>query len=204
MLDEMTYPLPCNRVRAVGVGLALVLAVVCDQRAARTAEVSAAVAVIPANVSACFVPSAEDCAGRIVGVLDGARRSVRVQAYGFSFAPILAALVRAKARGVDVRVILDKSDDRAAAGGRVRAGGALAMARAGIPTWIDWQPSIAHNKIMIVDDHMVIGGSFNFTAAAEHRNAENVTFIDSPVAAGRFAENWQSRRDQARPFVAAN
>ncbi len=69
------------------------------------------------------------------------------------------------------------------------------MAAAGVPVFIDWSPAIAHSKVMIVDRHLMIGGSFNYSAAADSRNAENATFIDSPEVAGWFLANWQSRRD---------
>jgi phosphatidylserine/phosphatidylglycerophosphate/cardiolipin synthase-like enzyme len=81
----------------------------------------------------------------------------------------LAALVAAKQRGVDVVVILDKSDERASSGS-----GAAYVARAGIPIFIDYQPAIAHNKVIVVDKHIVVTGSYNFTAAAERKNTENV------------------------------
>jgi phospholipase D len=48
----------------------------------------------------------------------------------------------------------------------------------------------------------VIGGSFNYSAAADSRNAENVTFIDSPVVAGWFLANWQARRDVSEAWPA--
>jgi phosphatidylserine/phosphatidylglycerophosphate/cardiolipin synthase-like enzyme len=108
----------------------------------------------------------------------------------------LAALVAAKQRGVDVVVILDKSDERASS-----ANGANYVARAGIPVFIDYQPAIAHNKVIVVDKHMVVTGSYNFTAAAERKNTENVTIIDAPDVANRFLANWESRRAVSRPFA---
>jgi phosphatidylserine/phosphatidylglycerophosphate/cardiolipin synthase-like enzyme len=38
-----------------------------------------------------------------------------------------------------------------------------------IPLWIDYKPAIAHNKVMIIDGHIVITGSFNFTKAAQKK-----------------------------------
>jgi phosphatidylserine/phosphatidylglycerophosphate/cardiolipin synthase-like enzyme len=108
----------------------------------------------------------------------------------------LDALVSAKQRGVDVIVILDKSDERASSGS-----GAEFAARAGIPVFIDYRPGIAHNKVMIVDKHLVVTGSYNFTAAAEHRNTENVTIINSLEVASRFLSNWESRRAVSRPIA---
>jgi phosphatidylserine/phosphatidylglycerophosphate/cardiolipin synthase-like enzyme len=113
-----------------------------------------------------------------VRILEKAQSQIRLQAYGFTSSPILTALVAAKQRGVDVGVILDKSDERASS-----ASGADYVARAGIPVFIDYQPAIAHNKVIVVDRHTVITGSYNFTAAAErmlrsspHRKPRVVSF----------------------------
>jgi phosphatidylserine/phosphatidylglycerophosphate/cardiolipin synthase-like enzyme len=145
---------------------------------------------MPADVSVCFVPG-EPCASEIVAAIGAARSEVRVQAYGFSAAPILSALAGARARGVDVAVILDRSDAR-----RLCERDA-ALLDAGVPIWIDHLPGIAHNKVIIIDRRVVIGGSYNYTASAERRNAENVTFIESEAVAARFLDNWARRRAAA-------
>lgn len=167
----------------------------------------AAAAPAPAEIDTCFVP-AERCADRIVAAIESARSEIRVQAYGFTSKPILAALASAGRRGVDVAVILDKSNDRTGAGGedgerpaRSRYSGATFMANAGVPVWIDYLPAIAHNKVIVVDRHLVVGGSFNYTTSADTRNAENVTFTESRDIAGRFLANWESRRAVSRSFA---
>jgi phosphatidylserine/phosphatidylglycerophosphate/cardiolipin synthase-like enzyme len=99
---------------------------------------------VPAVVDVCFVP-AETCSDRIVRIIDAAQSEIRVEAYGFSARPILRALARAKARGVDVAVLLDRSDLH---GRRV---GFSTMVAAGVPVWIDQVPGIAHVKAIIVD-----------------------------------------------------
>jgi phosphatidylserine/phosphatidylglycerophosphate/cardiolipin synthase-like enzyme len=65
---------------------------------------------------------------------------------------------------------------------------------AGIAVWVDTRVAIAHNKVMVVDGVTVITGSFNFTAAAQNRNAENLLVIRDPALAARSRENWQRRR----------
>ena len=64
-------------------------------------------------------------------------------------------------RGVHVEVILDKSDKSQ------KYSAADFTHNMGIPTYIDAQHAIAHDKIMIIDKETVITGSFNFTKAAE-------------------------------------
>ena len=51
--------------------------------------------------------------------------------------------------------------------------------------------AIAHNKVMIIDGETVVTGSFNFTRAAEGKNAENLLVIRDKNLAVRYAENWQ-------------
>jgi phosphatidylserine/phosphatidylglycerophosphate/cardiolipin synthase-like enzyme len=148
----------------------------------------------PALVSVCFIPG-EGCSDRIVEAIGLARSEVRVQAYGFSARPIIAALGAARRHGVDVAVILDRSDER-----RVCDHAADLLA-AGVPMWIDHVPGIAHNKIIVIDRHLVIGGSYNYTASAERRNAENATFIESEAVAARFLANWRARQAQAEPVT---
>jgi phosphatidylserine/phosphatidylglycerophosphate/cardiolipin synthase-like enzyme len=146
-----------------------------------------------AQVSVCFTP-AETCVTSIVNAIDSSKMSLRVQAYGFTSPAILKALVDAKKRGVDVTVILDKTNQRKS------YTGATFVSNAGIPTFIDIKPAIAHNKVIIIDDHLVIGGSYNYSKSAEDRNAENVTFIDSPEIARQFTINWESRRAASIPY----
>ncbi len=136
----------------------------------------------------------------IVEAINGARQRILVQAYGFTDKAILSALAQAKQRGVDVRVILDKSNDRSNSN-ESRYSGATYMVNAGVPVWIDYQPAIAHNKVMIIDGDEVITGSFNFTTSAQHRNAENVLILNGmPALATAYTNDWVWRLGKSRKF----
>ena len=76
------------------------------------------------------------------------------------------------------------------------------LARAGIPVRIDAAHAIAHNKVMIIDGETVITGSFNFTRAAQEKNAENLLVIHAPALAIRYAENWQVHAAHSEPYQA--
>ena len=71
---------------------------------------------------------------------------------------------------------------------------------AGIPVWVDTKPAIAHNKVMIIAEKEVITGSFNFTDAAQKRNAENLVFITDTKLAKEYMANWENREHQSIPF----
>jgi len=122
----------------------------------------------------------------VVDALNAAKATVLVQAYSFTSAPIAKALVEARARGVDVQVILDRRETG------TKYSSADFVAHAGIVTLIDGSHAIAHNKVMIIDGDTVITGSFNFTTAAERQNAENLLMIHDRALAARYTENWRA------------
>ena len=66
------------------------------------------VAAPPPTIEVYFSPKG-GCTEAVVKELGAAKSTVFVQAYSFTSAPIAKALVDAHKRGVDVRVILDKS-----------------------------------------------------------------------------------------------
>ena len=59
---------------------------------------------------------------------------------------------------------------------------------------MDTKVAIAHNKVMVIDGARVITGSFNFTAAAQKSNAENLLVIDDGALAAEYKANWERRR----------
>jgi phosphatidylserine/phosphatidylglycerophosphate/cardiolipin synthase-like enzyme len=52
---------------------------------------------------------------------------------------------------------------------------------------------------MIIDGHIIITGSFNFTKAAQEKNAENVLIIDSNKLAEIYTKYWNERLKQSIP-----
>jgi phosphatidylserine/phosphatidylglycerophosphate/cardiolipin synthase-like enzyme len=107
----------------------------------------------PSAVTACFTPG-ENCTDAIVKALGDAKRSILVQAYSFTSAPIAKALLDSHKRGVHVQVILDKSQRTE------KYSSADFLANQGVSTIIDANHAIAHNKVMVIDGATVLTGSF--------------------------------------------
>ena len=145
------------------------------------------------SIQVHFSPGGSPTAA-IVKTLDNASKSVLVQAYSFTSAPIAAALKRAHDRGIVVNVILDKSQRSE------RYTSATFLRNTGISVWIDRSHAIAHNKVMIIDENIVITGSFNFTKSAEERNAENLMIINSRQIAGEYIANWEKHRAHSEKY----
>ena len=132
-------------------------------------------AVAPANAQSpmmedAFSP-AQGATALVIKTIGTAKKSIHVAAYSFTSRPIAAALVAAHDKGVDVEVVLDKSQRR----GRYTL---VPYLRAhNIPTRINSRYAIMHDKTMIIDGVTLELGSFNYTKAAEEKNAENVLVI---------------------------
>jgi phosphatidylserine/phosphatidylglycerophosphate/cardiolipin synthase-like enzyme len=138
----------------------------------------------PGEVETYFSPRG-GCTAAIVREIGGAKETIYVQAYSFTSAPIAAALVEAHKRGVKTQIVLDKSQQTE------KYSEADFLQHAGLAVFIDSAHSIAHNKVMILDGHTVITGSFNFTKAAEETNAENLLIIhQTPALAEKYLSNW--------------
>jgi phosphatidylserine/phosphatidylglycerophosphate/cardiolipin synthase-like enzyme len=131
----------------------------------------------------------------IVREIGKARREILVQAYSFTSKPIAKALLDAKKRGIPIIAVFDKSQRTE------RYTAATFLANAGIPVYIDSQHAIAHNKIMIIDRSTLITGSFNFTEAAEKKNAENLLVIkgNQPLV-DRYITNFQEHKGHSELY----
>jgi phosphatidylserine/phosphatidylglycerophosphate/cardiolipin synthase-like enzyme len=139
---------------------------------------------IPTTWEVYFSPHG-GCTESIIRELNNAKSTILVQAYSFTSAPIAKALLNAHKRGIKVEVILDKSQKTQ------KYSSATFLYNQRIPVKIDAKHAIAHNKVMIIDGGTVITGSFNFTKAAEEKNAENLLVIRDRKLAEQYTKNWQ-------------
>src|SRR2546425_8838669 len=124
----------------------------------------------PVRVAVYFSPKG-GATEAVVRELTAVKTQVLIQAYSFTSAPIAKALVEAHKRGVKILAVLDKSNETA------QYSAATFLANAGIQPLIDAEHAIAHSKVMVIDSTTIITGSFNFTKAAEEKNAENMLVI---------------------------
>ncbi len=146
-----------------------------------------------------FTPG-DDAAGLVQARIDQARLSIRVQAYSFTHPGIAKALVEARARGIDVRVIADPEQVRRQPSSQIPV-----LARQGVPVWLDGQHAAAHDKVMIIDaerpEGTVITGSFNFTRAAQFRNSENLLILTGVSELTRaYTDNWHRHLLHSIPY----
>lgn len=120
----------------------------------------------------------------LVARMDAEQEEILCLVYSFTSTEIRDALLRAHARGVLVRIISDRTNltGKGSVTGELQA--------AGIEVVYDFEHSIQHNKVAVFGRQTLATGSFNWTSAAEIRNAENLVIqADAPLAQ-TFAEEW--------------
>lgn len=151
------------------------------------------------QVQVAFTPG-DDAGALVADVVNKAKRQVLVQIYSFTHKDIAQALIAARGRGVDVQMIADPEQAE-----RTETSLVEEIARSGVPVYLDNQHAAAHNKVMVIDagspNATVITGSFNFTHAAQYRNAENLLILrGNPLLADAYAANWRRHRTHSLPF----
>lgn len=107
----------------------------------------------------------------ILAELASAKESIYLAAYSFTSQPVVDALIAAHERGVAVSVVVNK--------GSINGNGAKAryLKQNNVPIKMNTKYSIMHNKFFLVDNKSLKTGSFNYSAAAHQRNAENILII---------------------------
>ena len=103
--------------------------------------------------SVCFTPPHNQCGSFVVKHIDQAKKSIYVQAYGFTHPDIINSLIEAKKRNVNVEIILDSSNFS-----KKKLPLIQELEEAGIKIYKSKVSGIAHNKIMIIDEKKVLTG----------------------------------------------
>jgi phosphatidylserine/phosphatidylglycerophosphate/cardiolipin synthase-like enzyme len=135
----------------------------------------------------------------VLKTINQAHASIDMIGYSFQAQDIAQALVDASARGVKVRVVVDKRRNQ----GKASQTAMQYVVSHGVKLRIDGHYNIQHDKMIIVDDHIVETGSFNYAHSAETENSENVIVIkDMPDVIQQYIVHWQSRWDLGISYTA--
>jgi phospholipase D len=143
------------------------------------------------EVNVCFTPPA-GCGALIAKEIHQAKESIFMQAFSFTSEIIADEIIAAHKRGLKVYILFDRTQLE-------EKNSRYHMLKAyGINVKIDYVSGLAHNKVIIIDKEKVITGSYNFTRAADKRNADNVIMINNPEIAKAYLENWKRRYEKSR------
>ena len=136
--------------------------------------------------------AAEDnVASRLVSLIESAQSSVRFMAFSFTHDEMGAAVLARAEAGVDVRGIFETR------GSETEYSEMPALYCAQVDVRQDGNPGAFHHKVFIVDDQVVVTGSFNFSNSADESNDENVLVIANKGIAAQYLQEFERRWAEA-------
>ncbi len=143
-------------------------------------------------VEYCFSPGG-NCASIVVKWINRANSSVHVLIYSFTLDAIRNALIDAKNRGINVKVVMERSN------ANEKGTEYQNLKNAGVDIRLDTNSGLMHDKVAIIDGRIILTGSYNYSAAANTSNNENLVVIDSNAWASAFETQFQQVYNQATP-----
>lgn len=124
-----------------------------------------------------FSPQDKGMTKGVIPLIQNSKKYIYIPAFLITHKNLASALISAKQRGVDVRIILDATSVGA------RNSALKTLRTGGIPVKIENYAGKMHSKSMIIDDKYVVSGSANFSNSGENKNDENQIIIENPKLA---------------------
>lgn len=139
----------------------------------------------------------DDCEAALIAFVQSAEISVRVADYSFNLQSLTDTLIAQHAAGIDVQLVLDRSQ----AAGKSERPIIAELRAAGVPLVVGTSDKhrIQHQKFVVVDGIAVLSGSYNFTHTASLEN-NYFDIAHNPLRAQAFADAWQKMWD----WISAN
>lgn len=130
---------------------------------------------------------------RVVGLYAHATRYIYVSVYALTALSVVKALVDAKRRGLDIRVITD----RARLNDPKQRSAVSTLRLAGVPIRINRHDGLMHLKQVVIDDVINASGSANHTTSGNRYNDERLDVITdarlTAKARQKFLAMWNDR-----------
>jgi len=146
-------------------------------------------------------PAAGPEAG-LVSSINGAKKKFYGAFYEISSRPVIDALLAAKKRNIDVKIVTESDNCHGESMDR--------LSREGVPIVQDKRPGLMHNKFAVIDDTLLWTGSYNVTENGSRKNNNNAILIYSVeisrIFLAEFNEMFDNRtfgnRSEKGPFAA--
>eukprot|EP01135_Chromosphaera_perkinsii_P006859 Nk52_evm14s621 gene=Nk52_evmTU14s621 len=122
---------------------------------------------------------------RLLQWLAAVKQTLDICVFTITCNEIADAIIACHKRGVRVRIITDDETSEA------RGSDIESMKRNGIPVRDDNSPTHMHHKYCIIDQRILVNGSFNWTRQAVIGNRENVMITDNPVFVQAFGSEFE-------------
>ncbi len=137
------------------------------------------------QIEAYFSPE-DGALEHILSAVNGAQESIYFMAYSFTSDELAEAIIQRANAGVTVQGVFDKDQYHSNAGTEYDN-----LHDAGLEVWLDGNPRLMHHKVIVIDQKVVILGSYNFSNNAEHYNDENTLIIHNQDIAAQYMLEFQ-------------
>ncbi len=134
-------------------------------------------------ISVYFAPTDNDFLKDIITIINNSKNYIYVPMFYLTEPNVTQALIQAKERGVDVKVILDASSALS------KYSKHKILRLAGIPVKVENWVGKMHMKALITERY-VVTGSLNWTNRAQYFNDENSLIIDNPKIAETYKKTF--------------
>jgi phosphatidylserine/phosphatidylglycerophosphate/cardiolipin synthase-like enzyme len=121
----------------------------------------------------------------IVPIVKSATKSIRFLTFSFTDYPLADAMSQRAQAGVDIAGVFEKF------GSETEASELRNLMCRKLPVRQDGNPGFLHDKLIVVDERIVITGSMNFSTNAEKSNDENVIIIDNADIARLYLQEFE-------------
>lgn len=129
------------------------------------------------DISIIFAPEADEISA-LIAEIEGAAQSIRFMTFVFSLDELAEAMLKqAASRDVTIEGVFENRNSL------VSWSQLPALHCAGAAVRQDGNRYVLHHKVIIIDDHTVITGSFNFSRSAAKNNDENIVIVRNAVIA---------------------
>jgi len=139
----------------------------------------------PKDLSEAYFSPGESCRKAIIEQIEKATKRLQICVFTISDDRISDAIIRASRKGIDVRIITDNDKSNDLGSDVVR------LAQGGIPIKMDNTSNHMHHKFMVVDELMLLTGSYNWTLSASKFNQENIVLLSEAGLVKSFLNEFE-------------
>ena len=128
----------------------------------------------------------DSTAERIIELILEAERSIDFMFYAFTSDPIADALIFQAEQGIVIRGVVDAYQESSGLGSEYDR-----LRDHNLEVLLDGHPEKMHHKVIILDERIVVTGSYNLTHSAETKNDENTLVIHSEQVAEIYLREFE-------------
>jgi cardiolipin hydrolase len=149
----------------------------------------------PRLIHEAFFSPADDCVSAINGYLRTARSALKLCVFTITDDRITNQILQCHQNGVSINILSD-NEKAFDPGSDIQT-----LANAGIAVRIDTTSNHMHHKFALIDDKILITGSYNWTRSAAHYNYENILVTNDTTMVNRYMNCFQELWPEMQPFT---